>query len=80
MTDLFQIPESKSPRLRWIEKHAIQMHCSNDSAIPWMAWLPNNSDGGLPIDTKECGFGCLQDDALIDLARKHGLKSWKEEG
>lgn len=77
---LFEILPTLSPRLRWVKKHGIKTHCNSDMEKPWCAWMKNNERNGLPEDPEMCGYGMLECDALIDLARKDGIKSWKEEG
>ena len=96
MTDeLFEIPESLSPRLQWIELHHPRIKPSEDALLyhrhttkdKLCAWLPKN-DGyfeeddeptGGPDNIGSCGFGDTEDDALRDLCRVTGTKHWSQE-
>jgi hypothetical protein len=70
MTDtLFPLPEQKSPRLLWIEKHGVIME---ESSERWHAY--RMFDGG-----HYGGTGKTQDDALADWARKNNVRLWNEE-
>jgi hypothetical protein len=82
MNELFDIPESKAPRLRWMEKHDIRRHRADldDENLPWSAWFPENEhESGLPMDPEACGYGVTENDAIVDLAVKHKIKLWNEE-
>lgn len=78
--ELFQIDESLSPRLRWMQQHKFRTHHApwcEDS--PWSAWHPENeSEQGLPTDPEACGYGMDEDEAIVDLAKKLNLKLWNE--
>ena len=65
MIELFDIPESKSPRLVWMEKHGVKTSYCNDL---WQA------EHGITI-----AFGDSELDALTELAKKLNLKLWNEE-
>jgi hypothetical protein len=69
MTDeLFQIPETLSPRLRWMREHDIRIHRDSEEPHEFTAWtLPDVS-----------GYGATEDEALADLARKLNVKLWNE--
>lgn len=80
MNQLFDIPESKSPKLLWMEKHGVKTHQSDLSEDPWIAWLASNeSVDGLPRNMEKCGYGNTKDEAITDLAIKNNLKFWNEE-
>ncbi len=70
MTDtLFDLPDSPSPRLRWLREHQVT---TTKEAEPtgdlWTAWVfPDTS-----------GYGATEDEALADLARKLNVKLWNE--
>lgn len=81
MKDLFDIPESKSPQLKWIEKHGITTHYSADLCdgehLPWIAWDKANDDGeGTPDNQDACGYGYTENEALLDLLVTRGLEHW----
>jgi len=78
---------SLSPRLRWLRKHDVHTHYTPDfdqvtlaecpetgrDCYPWIAWLPDKEKPG------EFGCGYTYEDALVDLAKRHGLALWNEE-
>jgi hypothetical protein len=67
MSDLFAIEESKSPRLKWLEKHGIT--------------LKINHQGEHVATTRfDSGKGETEDDAITQLALKLGIRMWFEEG
>ena len=67
MSDLFDLPESKSPRLQWMEKHGIRSrYCS---CARWYAWSGMDD-----------GWGDTEDEAITQLVLKLGIKLWNEEG
>jgi hypothetical protein len=86
MTDnLFDIPESPSPRLQWLRDHQIDIIdngidyepgdcCSITGNRLFRYWaIITDSDGG----HKEAG-GDTEDEAIVELARKLNLKLWNE--
>jgi hypothetical protein len=80
MSELFDIPETLSPRLRWIREHKVRTHhapwCEDE---PWSAWTPaNESPEGLPMDPEACGYCMTEDEAIVELAKKLNLKLWNE--
>lgn len=81
MTTLFTLPESKSPRLLWMEKHGVEISHRpefngededefGNVLYPFAALAPR---------CHERGFGNTQDDALTDWAKKNNVKMWNEE-
>ena len=82
MTDLFDIPESKSPRLLWMEKHGIEtwqpeIEDAFDGA-KWCACRESDKDeNGIP---SYVGTGDTENDALASLAQRIGIRLWNEEG
>jgi hypothetical protein len=91
--ELFAIPETKSPRLKWMEKmkadgmltHYAE-HCDED---PWAAIIPFDDHkgtigdimvewGGLYDNRDLIGYGQTESDAMIDCAHKNKLKLWNE--
>ena len=71
---LFDIPETKSPRLLWMEKHGIQTQ--QNSAGDWCAW----TTAILTKTSINLGSGDTEDEAITQLALKLGIKLWNEEG
>lgn len=69
MTDLFTIPESKSPRLLWMERHGVQTSSDPTNKSYWMAHGSR----------KGSGFGSTEEDAIIQYALCAGIKLWNEE-
>ena len=79
MTELFKINETKSPRLKWIEKHGITTHYSkllSYDDLPWIAWDMLNDDDGMPDDLEKCGHGVTEDDALVMLCVVRKIGHW----
>ena len=77
--ELFEIPVSESPRLKWLKKHRISTHKSSpvpDDEDPWNAWVGDLSEA---IEDDRVCTGMTEDDALCDLARQLGLRLWNEE-
>jgi len=77
MTELFEIKESKSPQLKWKEKHSIvTRYCDylNCDELPWIAWDKTNQDPDedMPIDQEACGYGMTEQNALLDLTTRVG--------
>ena len=76
--ELFIIPISESPRLRWFKKHRISTHksdCVPDDEEPWNAWVGELSEA---IEDNLVRTGVTEDDALCDLAKKLGIRLWNE--
>lgn len=96
MSDLlFDIPETKSPRLLWLKRHGFRaFECDSESSHPWVAIIPaeehaamtideimNDPDASLfYIDAERMGYGYSQGEAIETCARLHGIKLWNEEG
>ena len=78
MSELFDIPESLSPRLRWLIKHKIHTFKSGNAedfdGEPWSAWQAENKND-LPSDYET---GATEDDAIAKWARQNGVKLWNE--
>jgi hypothetical protein len=76
MDELFDIPEIKSPRLIWLDRHGIKviaLKTRNESHNRWMAY---RHDGDF---ISASAYGPMQDDAITSLAVKLGLRLWNEE-
>jgi hypothetical protein len=73
MTELFDIKESKSPRLAWLEKHKIAtLRGKPDSWAAWTIGKPTKVD-------QIIGYGESEDEAIADWAIKTGMRLWNEE-
>ena len=83
MSELFTIPESKSPRLQWMEKHGIEVsdggrdyehgdECAETGQQLYRFMAHGKQEGS--------GFGVTADDAILDYARTAGFRLWNEEG
>ena len=73
MSELFDdLPESKSPRLLWIERHGVQI--SGPDIDDEMLAVAVDKRG-----IEQTGYGQDEQGALADLARKCGWKLWNEE-
>jgi len=72
MIELFDIPESKSPRILWQERHEITC-VETDLDRPENRWQAMH-----PL-TKTIVRGPTREDALAEIARKLNLKLWNEE-
>lgn len=69
MNTLFEIPESKSPRLLWMDKYNIAVEDDPTEKGTFMAF--GNVEGS--------GFGSTQDEAVLAYAKCAGIKLWNEE-
>lgn len=94
--DLFEVEETKSPRLLWIEKHGFLTHddgvLNDDPDARWMAIIPFEGDEGKDIGTimaescrlyEECnaiGYAANEADAIEDCASRLKIPLWNEEG
>ena len=82
MSELFDIPVSESPRLKWLKKHGVKFHYST-------AEVGDEDEFGnelWPVYAyteplcKETSFGAgTEDEALAKFAINRGLKLWNEE-
>ena len=71
---LFDIPETKSPRLLWMERHHIQTRETgtvSDELGDCRRWIAESPVGN--------GYGETEDGASTQLALKLGIKLWNEE-
>ncbi len=70
--DLFNLPETKSPRLKWMERHYLTVKDS---------W---NYDDDEPIfqclhGMKVIGEGLTEHDAVVAAAKSLNIKLWNEQ-
>lgn len=75
---LFDVPEQKSPRLLWMEKHGIstEKHGPDDDGNTWTAFRRFRIDDN-PYYYQRSGK--TEDEALSNLAMTSGLQFWNEE-
>lgn len=83
MDALFDLPETLSPRLQWIQRHGVSINRDDSPGGiefgPYFASVPTSPEGH-PNEWMSCiGSGPTEDDALVDLARNQGLRLWNEE-
>jgi hypothetical protein len=74
MTDeLFAVPESLSPRLRWMRRHGITTRRNDITETPSANWEAYQACSGdwEPGDTEH--------DAIANLAEALGIRLWNEE-
>ena len=74
MSELFNLPESKSPRRQWMEKHGI-----TTAPRIWDAYEGNTRWAAFRY-LKNTAYGDTEDEAITQLALKLGIKLWNEEG
>jgi hypothetical protein len=72
MSELFDIPESKSPRLKWQDEHGI-------TCIRTELELPENAWQAMHADTQAITRGPTAEDALTSLALKLNIRLWNEQ-
>ena len=70
MNELFNIPEVKSPRLKWLDQHGVwtSKHHPADQGAVWKAEAAGH-----------VGYGPDEDSAIIELAIKLQLRLWNEQ-
>jgi hypothetical protein len=85
--NLFDIPETLSPRLAWMYKYQVRTHegPGEYAEFRWTAWLPSDDFDGTATayDPKSewegrIGYGPSEIDAIICLARVRKIKLWNE--
>ena len=67
MSELFEIPESKSPRLLWLEDHHLHL-CANTISGRWE----------VSLHSAVIGHGATADDALAAAAKSLNIPLWNE--
>ena len=91
MTDtLFNIPETPSPRLKWMSALCIKTSDNGDHLKPgdedefgnplsrWVAWQGGKRTKSSAFWDHRTGWGDTEDDAIVALAKKLNLKLWNE--
>ena len=75
MSELFDMPETKSPRLLWMEKHGLTIHHQPyDHAGP----MDKEDRYAAIYNQKSIGKGSTPDDALVAAAKSLNIKLWNE--
>jgi hypothetical protein len=91
MSELFEIKESLSPRLKWLREHGVKIihnvlvkagdedEFSGEPIYPYCATdLPIiDADTDL-FSPRHAGFGNTEDEAIVNLAKANGWKLWSE--
>ena len=71
MNELFRTTETKSPRLKWLDKHGIWTQQFNaESIAPDLRWVATSAG--------KTGTGPTEDDAIVHLAKRMNIKLWNE--
>ena len=82
--ELFEVPVSLSPRLRWMKLNDVRTHESKWAReLPWCAWLPSNDTEGnfsrpIPLRPDMCGYGKTEQEAVEELADVLGVINWQD--
>jgi len=71
--ELFDTPESLSPKLRWMARHAIKVR--QDAPDKWTAWRSLWSENLSPLNSVT---STTEENALFELAVKTNLQLWNE--
>jgi len=83
MNELFEIEESKSPRLLWTEKHNIKTHYNKECDPPWAAFIGDWDDIGYECNEMEedgrLVEGYTEEEALLNLIARGRVKHWNQE-
>jgi len=84
---LFPVEESLSPRLAWIRRNHVVTYRSDVEPVCWFAgkadapvtdvasWFVEETSAN---GDSRIGEGDTEDEAIAELARKHGMKLWNE--
>jgi len=69
-----------------MKDHEVRTHeCVELNETPWSAWLPvhdwSETENGCyhPDNEEVIGFGLTEDAAIVEMAKRNGLKLWNEE-
>lgn len=72
MIELFEISASPSPRLKWIGRHGIwTKHFASTTILKDLSWVA--------MAIGKSASGPTEDDAIVALANKMGIRIWNEE-
>jgi hypothetical protein len=87
MKELFQIQETKSPRLLWIEKHGIKTVLMRDDPEMWFPdrpWLCYTGEFDQDVIEEvsrmesDYGVGATEEESVIAWAIANKIKLWNE--
>lgn len=82
MSDLFDMPESLSPKITWMRKHRLSASTppwpvEDEDDYQWAVW---SGDMGIAISRETILLGRTEDEALTKWARCNNVRLWNEEG
>ena len=72
MTELFDIPETPSPRMRWMQRHHLTVSRKHEEENTYSFVAIH----GMTI----IGKGATEDEALTAAAKSLNIRLWNEEG
>lgn len=75
MSDLFNIPESKSPKLTWLSKHNLATKQNDRTSVP----LDPNPWTCANLARTQSAFGVDEMEATVNYCEKFGIKHWTLE-
>lgn len=87
MSELFNLPETLSPRLQWMQDHKVRTHhqpLMDEEGTGWTAWLPEHDwdathpDCYNPEFEDSVGMAANKEDAIMDMAIKNNIKLWNQ--
>ena len=64
MSNLFDLPESLSPRLQWVKRHGLVVKKRPDGV--WACYLTDET----------LGVGETEEEACLNLCEKAGIRHW----
>lgn len=70
---LFTIPESLSPRMKWMREHDVHTRICNDEEDPWTAWTGEEAEA---IPAGRFSVGVDENQAIERLATFRGWNLW----
>ena len=81
MSELFDLKTVSvpSPRLRWLERHAVKTYKSPyvlDDEEPWSAWA---GDFEVAMKKHTIVNGATEEEAITNWAKETGTRLWNEE-
>ena len=69
-----------SPRLRWMKKHGVKTRYDGERYMAWIGDLDEAIEhGGDDPDAGGYALAETEDDAILLIAKAHGLRLWNEE-
>jgi ethanolamine utilization protein EutQ (cupin superfamily) len=78
--NLFDIPESESPRLKWMKKHGIKTFCSGKAqdfdGKPWNCWTGDLCEA---MESNTLAIGETEADTIAAWAKINNVRLWNEE-